>query len=68
VKTNENNQEEIFKDLDSDKKLRYGIMAKRIIDLARCFFLIEQGHAVEYLKYCDSSITPENFAIIVNNN
>ena len=38
-----------------------------MIDIARCLYLIEKGHNVDYKPYCDTSITPENYAIILNN-
>lgn len=56
-----------YKNLDGEKKTKYGVMAKRIIDISRCFYLIDKGYKVSYKKYCDFALTPENHLIIVNN-
>ena len=42
-------------------------MAIRVLDIGRCFYLIDKNHNVRYLKYTDVNITPENFVIVVKN-
>ncbi len=54
----------IFKKLNLDRKY-IGIIAKYIIDIGRCFCLIDKGFkTVLYLKYCSNSITTENNVIL----
>lgn len=71
VKKEENTSDKFidvfYHELDGPKKSKYGIMAKRIIDIARCFYLIDQGCSIEYQRYCDFEMSPENYVIIVNN-
>ena len=41
------------------------MLSKYIIDIARCFCLIDKGFTkVLYLKYCSNSITSENNVIL----
>ena len=43
------------------------MISKFIIDLSRCFYLINNGFDVLYLKYCKNDITPENNLILALN-
>jgi len=46
------------------KKEYFGLICKYIVDLSRCFFLIEKGFDVFYIKYCSNEITTENNLIL----
>jgi len=59
--------EDIFEKLNSAEKTKLGKMAKKIFDLARIMFLIENKKIAFLEKYCCSTISPENFVIIVKN-
>jgi hypothetical protein len=54
------------KDKNYDKKY-FGMISKFIIDLCRCFYLIDNNFDVLYLKYCSNEITPENNVILALN-
>ena len=43
------------------------MISKFIIDLCRCFYLIDNNFDVLYLKYCSNEITPENNVILALN-
>ena len=62
--TNKDEINNIFKKLNLDRKY-IGIIAKYIIDIGRCFCLINRGFSKTlYLKYCSNSITTENNVIL----
>ena len=62
--TNKDEINNIFKKLNVDRKY-LGIIAKYIIDIGRCFCLINRGFSKTlYLKYCSNSITTENNVIL----
>jgi hypothetical protein len=41
-------------------------MAKRILDIGRVLFLIDNKKKASLLKYCNIDLSPENFVLIVN--
>ena len=54
----------IFKKMNLSRRY-FGMLSKYIIDIARCFCLIDKGFTkVLYLKYCSNTITSENNVIL----
>ena len=63
-KKNKNEINDIFTKRKIEKKY-IGIMAKYIIDIGRCKYLIDKGFKrVLYLKYCSNAVTTENNVIL----
>ncbi|AET37804.1 tRNA:m4X modification enzyme Ecym_2047 [Eremothecium cymbalariae DBVPG len=54
-----------FTGLSVRERERLGEIARRVIDEGRCAYFRERGYDVRLFRYCDSSVTLENVAMLV---
>lgn len=68
IKENSKNEKCSNKLLNSSEKSLIGFKIKRIIDIGRCLYLSRAlNKEILLLKYCEISLSPENFIILCKN-